>query len=358
MDYYNFGAGPGVLPKEVLEKIKADIPNWKPGLSVMEVSHRSKDFLEIVDNSEKLLRELLNIPKNYKIIFPTGGARAQFSMVPINLLGKNTKADYALTGLWSALAYEDASRFCTNSIAVNSDVCDYMSIPDPKTWVLDKDAAFFHYTDNETVNGLEFFDVPKTDKVPLVVDMTSNILSKPIDVSKYGLIYASAQKNLGIAGITVVIYHEDIIKATPEKTPPLYDYTLFAEKKSILNTPPVFSWYVLNLVLEWVKQQGGVDVMQKNSINRSDKLYKYIDDSSFYSNSVDTRYRSKMNIPFQLQDSKLEDKFKNFAKEKGILQIGGHRTVGGMRASMYNAMPEAGIDKLISVMDDFANQNS
>ena len=358
MEYYNFGAGPAMLPKEVVNKIREDLPHWRPGLSAMEVSHRSSLFLDIVEESEQNLRELLSIPNNYKVLFPTGGARAQFAMVPLNLLGNKHIGDYVITGLWSKLAWEDASQFCTANIAASSELNSFVSIPSEKTWSLSENAGFVHYTDNETVHGIEFTKPPKTGKVPLVADMTSNILSKSIDVSDYGVIYASAQKNLGIAGITVAIVDENVIKAVPERTPHLYNYSILAKKNSILNTPPVFPWYVLNLVLRWAKDKGGIKSLEQQAKIKSDKLYKFLDESNFYYNSISATYRSRINVPFKLIDKKLDDEFIAFAKERGIVQIKGHKTVGGMRASIYNAMPESGVDALISVMKEFEQKRA
>lgn len=356
MKYFNFGAGPSMLPKEVLEKIKEDLPYWKKNMSVMEVGHRTPDFLEIIEKSEYNIRKLLNIPKHYKVLFLTGGARSQFSMIPINFLGNKTTADYIITGLWSKIAHEDGKLFCNANVVVNSEKEDFKFIPKQETWNLSENAAYVHYTDNESIHGVEFDYIPDVkNDIPLVCDMTSSILTKPIDINKYSLIYASAQKNMGIAGLTMVIVDDDKIKNIPMNTPPLYNYKKMIEYKSILNTPPTFSWYVMNLVLEWLINKGGISYCYEKSIEKSKKLYEFIDNSDLFYNEIINAYRSRINVPFHLKKKSLVDKFIFFAETNGMLQIKGHKVMGGIRASLYNAMPVEGVDALIDVMKDFEN---
>lgn len=359
MEYYNFGAGPGMLPPEVIDRIKVDLPHWQDGLSVMEVSHRSPDFMQLVESVEASLRSILNIPTNYKVLFIQGGARSQFAMIPMNLLGNKKTADYVITGLWSKIAYEDGCQFCNGAIAVTNEFNDCDSIPAQKTWVLNKDAAYVHYTDNESLDGVEFNYVPETRGVPLVSDMTSNLLTKTIDVSKFGLIYASTQKNLGVAGLTVVIVRDDCIKLAQEKTPLLYNYSAIAKHKSLMNTPPTFCWYVLSLMLHWIEKKGGIKVLEAANVKKAQKLYDYIDSSDFYYNNVVDSCRSRISIPFRIKEpfEPLTKEFVAFAKKHGILQIDGHRDVGGLRASLFNAMPLKGVDALINVMKEFKQKH-
>lgn len=356
--FYNFSAGPAMLPDEVIAQIKAEIDDWQgTGCSEMEVSHHSPEFYALAEKVEQNLRELLAIPENYKVLFLPGGGRSQFSMVPLNLLSDRNTANYLETGVWSKLALIEASRYCSVNLVASSAAENYLTIPDVSKWVIDEKSAYFYYVDNETVNGTEFPFVPKVGKdMPLVSDMSSNLLSREFDVSKFALVFASAQKNAGIAGITIVIVREDLLGREMPITPTMFNYKVHAEAKSIYNTPPTFSWYVTGLMLEWVKRQGGVKAMEAINARKAEKLYRCIDSSTFYSNDVDHHYRSRMNVVFKLADDQLNDPFLTAAKAAGIIGIKGHKVVGGMRASLYNAISETAVDALIAFMQDFARR--
>jgi len=355
---YNFGAGPAMLPREVMQLARAEFLDWHgSGMSVMEMSHRSDEFMSIATQTEADFRELLAIPENYKVLFLQGGASSQFAMVPLNLLaGKNT-ADYFHTGIWSGKALKEAERFCKVNVIADDDNDTLLSVPEAETWSLDPDAAYVYYTDNETISGVQFPTIPDVADVPLVTDMTSNLLSKPLDVSRYGVIFAGAQKNIGPSGLVIVIVREDLLGHAPKHIPIMYDYAIQAKSDSMYNTPPTYSWYMSGLVLKWVKEQGGLEAMERMSLARSDRLYQVIDESDFYNNPVDPRYRSRMNVPFTLIDDSLNEKFANEAKDHGLVALEGHRSVGGMRASMYNAMPEQGVNALITFMQEFERTN-
>lgn len=355
---YNFSAGPAVLPREVLEQAQRELVDWHgSGMSVMEMSHRGKEFMEIATQAEADLRELMNIPKNYKVLFLQGGASQQFAMVPLNLLRGKTKADYVNTGEWSKKAIGEAKKFCTVNIAASGEATKFTSIPAQSEWKLDTDAAYVHYTPNETIGGVEFPWIPNTGKVPLVADMSSTILSRPIDVSKFALIYAGAQKNIGPSGLTVVIVREDLIGQTAPHTPTMLDYKIHADNESMYNTPPTYAWYIAGLVFKSLKAKGGLVGMAQINERKAKKLYQAIDGAKgFYRSPVDPACRSWMNIPFTLADANLDEPFLKGAKNAGLLQLKGHRSVGGMRASIYNAMPEAGIDALIHYMQEFQRQ--
>jgi len=354
---FNFSAGPAVLPEAVLQKAREDMLDWHgSGMSVMEMSHRDKEFMSIAQGAEKSLRELMNIPANYKVLFLQGGASAQFAMVPMNLLrGKNT-ADYVNTGEWSKKAISEAKRYCTVNVAGTSEASKFTTVPQQGELKLNKDAAFVHYTPNETIGGVEFNYLPDTGGVPLVADLSSTILSRPVDVSKFAVIYAGAQKNIGPAGLTVVIVRDDLIGQTLAGTPTMFDYKTHADNESMYNTPPTFGWYLAGLVFDWVKQQGGLSKMAEINKRKAMKLYNYVDESGFYKNPVDPKCRSWMNVPFTLKDAALDEPFLKEAKAAGLVSLKGHRSVGGMRASIYNAMPEAGIDALVALMADFAKR--
>jgi len=354
---YNFCAGPAALPEEVLRQAQQDLLDWQgKGLSVMEMSHRSADYVAIADQAEQDLRELLAVPSNYKVLFLQGGATQQFAMIPMNLLGGKTSADYVNTGMWSTKAIQEAKKFCSVNVAASDEGNKFTAVPAFDSWKLNKDAAYLHYTPNETIHGVEFNFIPQVD-VPLVADYSSSILSEPLDVSKFGLIYAGAQKNIGPAGIVVVIVREDLLGNAPASTPTMLDYKVYADNGSMYNTPPTFSWYLAGLVFKWLKQQGGLQAMQAVNQRKADKLYGYIDASGFYRNPVQKPYRSRMNVPFTLQDEKLEKPFLKEAEQRGLLNLAGHRSVGGMRASIYNAVSEAAIDALVDFMKDFAARN-
>lgn len=358
---YNFGAGPGMLPEDVMRKAQAEMLDWHgTGMSIMELGHRGPEFQAVAAQAEADLRELMNIPKNYHVLFLTGGATAQFAMIPMNLMSERKKADYIDTGIWSKKAIDEAKRFGTVNVAAASGTKhNLVYIPEQSAWHLQSDADYVHYTPNETIDGLEFKWVPKTGDVPLVADMSSMILSQPVDVTRYGLIYAGAQKNIGQAGITVVIIRDDLVREPVFLTPSLYRYKLHAEHHSFYNTPPTYSWYFAGLVFDWMKRKGGVKAMYEVNQRKAKKLYGFIDEhQEFYFSSVDPQSRSLMNVVFSLKNDKLNEKFLAEATESGLTNLRGHRIVGGMRASIYNSMPEEGVDALIKFMKEFAKANS
>ncbi|MEM7181259.1 MAG: 3-phosphoserine/phosphohydroxythreonine transaminase [Spirochaetota bacterium] len=351
---YNFSAGPATLPAEVLEKAKGELTDWNgSGMSVMEMSHRGKEFVSIAEKAEKDLRELLAIPDTYKVLFLQGGATQQFSAIPLNFLKDKKTADYLNTGSWSKKAIAEGKKFCDVNVAASSEKEKFTTVPEKSEWKLNPDAAYLHYTMNETIGGVEFAEIPDTGSVPLVCDMSSTILSRPIDVSKFAMIYAGAQKNIGPAGLTIVIVREDMIGHASSQTPSMLDYKVQADSGSMSNTPPCYAWYMAGLVFAWIKEKGGLTAMQKHNQNKAEKLYKRIESSDFYSNPVNPKYRSWMNVPFTLKNPDWDGEFLEGAQAAGLLTLKGHRSVGGMRASIYNAMPEAGIDALIAYMDTF-----
>ncbi len=352
---FNFSAGPAVLPEEVLSKACEELLDWHgSGMSVMEMSHRGKEFIAIAEKAETDLRELMNIPANYKVLFLQGGASAQFAMVPMNLLRGKKSADYINTGEWSKKAIKEAKKFGGVNVAATSEATHFTTVPPQATWESDPDAAYVHYTPNETIGGLEFSFVPATGNVPLVADLSSTILSRPVDVTKYGLIYAGAQKNIGPAGLTIVIVREDLLGGAAVGTPSMFDYKIHADNGSMYNTPPTYAWYIAGLVFEWLKAKGGLQGMAVINERKARKLYDYIDSTGgFYKNPVEKASRSWMNVPFTLKDAGLDEEFLKGTKGAGLVQLKGHRSVGGMRASIYNAMPEAGIDTLVTYMKDF-----
>ena len=359
MTIYNFSAGPAVLPKEVLQQAQAELPDWHgSGMSVMEMSHRGKEYMSIQADAEKDLRELMGIPANYKVLFLQGGASQQFSMIPMNLLRGKKSADYVNTGEWSKKAISEAKKFgAVNVVATGADK-NFSYIPAFNTWQRDPEAAYLHFTPNETIGGVEFNWLPDSGAVPLVADMSSNILSRPIDVSKYGLIYAGAQKNIGPAGLVVVIVREDLIGQVLPGTPTMLDYKTHAENDSMYNTPPTYGIYIAGLVFQWLKRNGGIAQMEKTNIAKANLVYGAIDASNgFYNCPVAKSDRSRMNIPFTLKDAALDGDFLKQAEARGLLQLKGHRSVGGMRASIYNAMPLAGVQALANFMNEFAKQH-
>ena len=356
---FNFSAGPAALPQEVLEKAQAEMLDWRgAGMSVMEMSHRGKEFMSIAAQAEADLREIMAIPDNYKVLFLQGGASSQFAMVPMNLLGDSGRADYYRTGSWSKKAIAEAKRFAEVTVVADTESGGkFTSVPAEDVVVHNSDAAYVHYTPNETIEGVEFPYIPDTANVPLVADMSSAILSRPTDVSKFGIIYAGAQKNIGPAGLTVVIIRDDLIGNARNGTPAMFDYKTHAAAGSMYNTPPTYGWYLAGLVFDWIKQKGGLEAIAEISQRKAGKLYAAIDTSSFYSNPVDLACRSWMNVPFTLADAGLDATFLAEAKEAGLVTLKGHRSVGGMRASIYNAMPEEGVDALIDFMADFEKRN-
>jgi phosphoserine aminotransferase len=355
---FNFSPGPAMLPEPVLRRAQAELLDWKgSGMSVMEVSHRGTDFIEFAAQSERALRALLGVPESYKVLFLQGGATLQFAAVPLNLAPVGAVADYVVTGNWGEKAVQEAERYVRVNVAATSKASKYTTVPDPRTWQVSSSAAYLHYTPNETVFGVELHDVPQVSNAPLVADMSSTLLSRPIDVSRFGVIYAGAQKNIGPAGLAIVIVREDLLGHARRETPGVIDYKTMAENDSMWNTPSTLSWYFAGLVFEWLAEQGGLEAMGKINERKAAKLYGAIDSSGFYKNPVDKAYRSWMNIPFTLADPALDKPFLQGAKAAGLTNLKGHRVVGGMRASLYNAMPEAGVDALIAFMADFAKRN-
>jgi phosphoserine aminotransferase len=355
---YNFSAGPAVLPKEVLLTAQQEMLDWHgSGMSVMEMSHRGKEFMSIAAEAEADLRELMNVPSNYKVLFLQGGAHSQFSMIPMNLLRGKKVADYLDTGIWSKKAIDEAARYCEVNVVASSKDKNYTYAPSQDAWKLNPNAAYVHYTSNETIGGVEMFWTPKTGDVPLVCDMSSHILSRPIDVSQYGLIYAGAQKNIGPAGLTIVIVREDLIGETLTGTPTMFDYKTHADNESMYNTPPTYGIYMAGLVFKWLKAKGGLAVMEKTNVEKAGLLYDYLDQSDFYHSPIALENRSRMNIPFTLKNSELDAAFLKQAQDNGLLQLKGHKLVGGMRASIYNAMPIEGVKALISFMQAFEKAN-
>ena len=351
---YNFSAGPAAVPQEVLETAQKEMLDWNgSGMSVMEMSHRGKEFVSIAEKAEADVRELMNIPSNYKVLFLQGGATTQFSMVPMNLLRGNNKACYVNTGAWSKKAIKEAKIHCDVQVSASSEDDKFMSIPAQDNWNIDPNAAYLHYTSNETIGGVEFQNTPDVGDINLVADMSSNILSREIDVSKFAVIYAGGQKNMGPSGIALTIVREDLIGETMAGTPSMLDYKNHADADSMFNTPATYSWYLMGLVFDWIKTNGGVKGIEERNMRKAAKLYAAIDGSDFYANPVEVSVRSRMNVPFTLANSELDALFLSEAKTAGLVTLKGHRSVGGMRASIYNAMPEEGIDALISMMAEF-----
>lgn len=355
---FNFSAGPAALPEAVLKEVQGELLEWNgAGASVMEVSHRGKPFMAAAAQAEQDLRDLLSIPENYKVLFLQGGATSQFSAIPLNLgfLGKS--ADYAHTGHWSKKAIADAKRFINVNVVCDTSDEGYKHVPSAEEWTLSDEAAYVHITPNETIAGVEFDWLPDTDK-PICADLSSTILSRPLEVAKYGIIYAGAQKNIGPAGVTIVIVREDLLGHFPDTAPRLMDYSVMAGSDSMNNTPPTFSWYLAGKVFAWLKQNGGVEEMAKVNKAKADKLYSYIDSSDgFYTNPVAVDSRSWMNVPFILSDSSLDAEFLEKSHAAGLHALKGHRSVGGMRASIYNALGMDAIDALIGFMDEFKAAN-
>jgi phosphoserine aminotransferase len=355
---FNFSPGPATLPTEVLEQVREELLSWQgSGASVMEISHRSKSFETCAAEAEADLRELLAIPAHYMVLFMQGGATGQFSLVPMNIAPVGAVADYINTGHWSSRAAGEAQRYCRVHIAADSAAGGYRDVPPPQSWSLTANAAYVHYVPNETIGGVEFPFVPEV-AAPLVADMSSTILSRPLDVSRYALIYAGAQKNIGPAGLCVVIIREDLLDRARPDTPGVFQYRRISDSHSMLNTPPTFAWYVAGLVLKWLKRQGGLERMAERNRRKAQRLYRAIDDSGFYRNSVAPPCRSWMNVPFTLPRPELDSSFVEEAARAGLINLRGHRSVGGMRASLYNAMPPEGVDALVAYMDDFARRHA
>ncbi|QDQ28044.1 3-phosphoserine/phosphohydroxythreonine transaminase [Chitinimonas arctica] len=357
---FNFSAGPAVLPREVLLEVQKEMLDWHgSGMSVMEMSHRGREFMHIAAEAEEDLRAIMGIPKNYKVLFLQGGATTQFAMVPMNLLRGRGGIDFVDTGHWSKLAMKEARKFAdTVRVAASSEDRGYTYVPAEANWQIDPKAAYLHYTSNETLGGVEFPFVPNTGEVPLVCDMSSNFLSRPVDVSRFGLIYGGAQKNIGPAGLTIVIVREDLLGQVAPGTPTMFDYKIQAEGDSMYNTPPTFAIYVAGLVFKWVQRQGGLKAIEQRNIEKAAMLYESVDTSNgFYTCPVEKPFRSRMNVPFKLADENLDESFIKEASARNLLQIKGHRVTGGMRASIYNAMPLEGVKALTGFMQDFAKHH-
>jgi len=351
---FNFSAGPAMLPEEVLLQAQEELPDWHgSGLCVAEMSHRSQEFVSIAEQAEADLRELLSVPDDYRVLFLQGGASSQFAMVPMNLLRGRDRAAYLNTGSWSKKAIAEAKRYCTVEIAASTEDTRFTRAPTQDELTLDPEAAYVHYTPNETIEGVEFPYIPETGDMPLAADMSSILLSRPTEVTRYGVIYAGAQKNLGPAGLTVVIVREDLIGQPLVGTPTMFDYATHARSDSMYNTPPTYAWYLAGLVFRWIKRQGGLESMAATNAHKAEALYAAIDASDFYANPVESACRSRMNVPFTLADPELDRTFLTEAEAMGLVTLKGHRSVSGMRASIYNAMPEEGVRALIAFMQEF-----
>jgi phosphoserine aminotransferase len=350
----NFSAGPAVLPDSVLRQAADEMLDWHgSGMSVMEMSHRGKEFIAIHAEAEALLRELLAIPANYKVLFLQGGAIGENAIVPMNMLRGKASADYIHTGEWSKKSIAEAKKYARVNVAASGEAGGFTSVPPRESWRLDADAAYVHICSNETIGGVEYHFTPDTGDVPLVADMSSDILSRPVDVARYGLIYGGAQKNIGPAGLTIVIVRDDLIGQAHPLTPSAFDYKLQADADSMLNTPPTYAIYIAGLVFRWIKSRGGLAAMAEHNRVKAAILYEFLDRSSFYRNPVARADRSLMNVPFRLRDEALDEPFLKGAQARGMLQLKGHRSVGGMRASIYNAMPLEGVQALVSYMQEF-----
>jgi phosphoserine aminotransferase len=356
---FNFSPGPATLPEAVLRQAAEEMIDWRgTGMSVMEMSHRGKEFISIHAEAEADLRELMDIPPNYKVLFMQGGAIGENAIVPMNLLGRSGRADYVITGEWSKKSYKEAKNFGTINVAASSEAAGFGSVPPQGEWKLDAGASYVHICSNETIGGVQFHWTPETGDVPLVADMSSDILSRPIDVSKYGLIYGGAQKNMGPSGLTVVIVREDLLGHALPITPSAFNYKIQAENDSMYNTPPTYAIYIMGLVLKHVKAQGGLVAMEAHNKAKAAVLYDFLDGSSFYRSPVAKADRSLMNVPFKLKDDALDEPFLKGAQARGMIQLKGHRSVGGMRASIYNAMSIEGVQALVQYMRDFAAEHA
>jgi len=355
---FNFSAGPAVLPEPVLRRAADEMLDWHgSGMSVMEMSHRGKEFMGIHAQTGDLLRELLDIPSNYKVQFMQGGALGENAILPMNLIGRTGRADYVDTGDWSKRSLAEARRYGTVQIAASGEASRFTAVPKQATWKLDPGAAYVHICSNETIGGVEYHWTPDTGNVPLVADMSSNILSRPLDVRRYGLIYAGAQKNMGPSGVTVVIVRDDLLGHALPITPTAFNYKVQSDNDSMYNTPPTYAIYIAGLVCQHIKAQGGLAAMEEHNRAKAKLLYDFLDGSSFFRNEVAREDRSLMNVPFKLRDESLNDAFLQGAQSRGMVQLKGHRSVGGMRASIYNAMPVAGVQALVAYLQDFERQH-
>ena len=355
---FNFGAGPATMPVEVLEKAKWELVNWhEAGMSVMEMSHRGREFVAIAAEAEADLRKLAAIPANYKVLFLQGGATMQFAAVPMNLLRGRKSIDFVNTGEWSKKAIAEARKFAQVNVVASSEDRNFTYVPRQSAWKRSKDAAYLHVCTNETIGGVEFHWTPDTGETPLVADMSSHILSRPLDVTKYGLIYAGAQKNIGPAGLVVVIVREDLLGQALPETPNVLNYALQSEADSMLNTPPTFSVYLAGLTFKWLLERGGLAGIERVNERKARILYDYLDSQDFYANPVAKEDRSRMNVPFTLRDASLDKAFLEGAEARGLSQLKGHRSIGGMRASIYNAMPVEGVEALVAYMEEFRRKH-
>ncbi|SFD09594.1 3-phosphoserine/phosphohydroxythreonine transaminase [Pseudoalteromonas denitrificans] len=359
MSVYNFCAGPAMLPPEVMKKAQKEFIDWQNlGVSVMEISHRSEPFLELAHKSEESLRRLMNISNDYAILFMHGGGRGQFSAVPLNLHQEGKQAVYCQTGTWSFSALDEANKFTqTQKFNIRNDQNSVASVIPVDQWQLPEEASYIHYCTNETVDGIELFDVPKHASAPIVADMSSNILSREIDVNKFDLIYAGAQKNIGPSGLAIVIVKKDLLSRPGLAKPGIFDYALESKQQSMFNTPPTFAWYLAAEVFAWLEANGGVAAMEAHNRDKAALLYDFIDNNDFYQNNIDTSCRSLMNVPFLLKDESLNKAFLTQSQNAGLLALEGHRSVGGMRASIYNAMPKAGVEALVDFMFKFSKEH-
>ena len=352
---FNFSAGPAMLPEPVLKRAQSELVDWQgSGMSVMEMSHRGKEFMSIANKTESDLRRLLVIPDNYKVLFLQGGASSQFAMVPMNLASADDAVDYINTGAWSKKAIAEAKRYCNVNVIWTGENNNFSTTPEESELNFDNKAAYVHYTPNETIGGVEFPYIPDTGDIPLVADMSSTILSRPLDVSRFGIIYAGAQKNIGPAGLTLVIIRDDLLGSAQDATPSMFKYQIHADNDSMYNTPPTFGIYLAGLVFEWLLEKGGLPAMAEINKRKAELLYQCIDDSSYYHSPVEPRSRSWMNVPFTLTNADKDAEFLEQAAAIGLTTLKGHRSVGGMRASIYNAMPEAGVEALVSFMQSFS----
>jgi phosphoserine aminotransferase len=355
---FNFSAGPAVLPEPVLRKAAEEMLDWQgSGMSVMEMSHRGKEFISIAEAAEKDLRELLAIPANYKVLFMQGGAIGENAIVPMNLLRGKASIDFIDTGEWSKKSMKEAKKYAAVNVAASAAATGYDRVPARTEWKLDADAAYVHICSNETIGGVEYHFTPEVGSVPLVADMSSSILSRPVDVAQYGLIYAGAQKNIGPAGLTIVIVRDDLLGQALPITPSAFDFKTVAENDSMYNTPPTYAIYIAGLVFQWLKAQGGLAAMAERNRSKAALLYDHLDASAFYKSPVQRDCRSLMNVPFKLRDEALDAAFLKGAEGRGLLQLKGHRSVGGMRASIYNAMPVEGVKALVAYMKEFEAQH-
>ena len=358
MRVYNFSAGPAMMPEQVLKRAADEMLEYgDSGQSVMEMSHRSKEYQAIIDSVEAKLRQVMSIPDNYKVLFLQGGASSQFAMIPLNLMNRNNKADFVITGQWANKAYQEASRYGKCNVVASSKDKTFSYIPELDKSKFDPEADYFHICYNNTIYGTRFNELPDTGDVPLIADMSSCILSEPVDVSKFGLIYAGAQKNMGPAGLTVVIIREDLIGNAMGITPTMFNYKIHADNGSMYNTPPTYGIYILGLVLDWIIEKGGLTEMAKLNRRKAELLYNYLDSSKLFKATVSGKDRSLMNVPFVTGSDELDAKFVSEAKKEGLINLKGHRTVGGMRASIYNAMPYEGVEKLVEFMRKFEAEN-